>query len=208
MTDRLRPHWDFDDLDGSERRFRALLAAEASPAGRAEVMTQLARIAGLRDRFDEAEALVDEAASLSAEPVVRIRVDLERGRIRRSSGDPGRALPHFEAAFAAARDAGEDWLAADAAHMAAIAAPDREAMLAWTECGIELAEASEAAAYWLGPLLNNLGWEYFDAGEHAEALAVFERALAERERDPQNQAAIEHARTAVAEARRALGRDA
>jgi hypothetical protein len=90
--------------------------------------------------------------------------------------------------------------------MCALAAPDREGFVAWTNRGIELAESSEAAAYWLGPLLNNLGWEYFDAGEHEEALALFERALEVRLRDPGNPGAIEHAREAVAEAQRAVGR--
>jgi tetratricopeptide (TPR) repeat protein len=194
MSDPLRPLWDFDDLDASEARFRAL---------RAEALTQLARVEGLRDRFEEGDRLLDELAG-EADPRVRIRVDLERGRLRRSSGDKESALPLFESAYASAREAGEDWLAADAAHMCALAAPDREGFLEWTGRGIELAESSEAAAYWLGPLLNNLGWEHFDAGEHQQALEVFDRALEVRERDPENQAAIEHARDAVAEARRAL----
>ena len=197
LTDPLRPYWDFDDLDGTEARFRAL---------RAEALTQLARVEGLRDRFAEADALLDTAAVESAAPLVRIRVDLERGRVRRSSGDKEAALPLFETAFAGALAAGEDWLAADAAHMCALAAPDRAGFLAWTQRGVELAESSQAAAYWLGPLLNNLGWEYFDAGEHEQALDAFERALAARERDPENVAALEHAREAVASARRALGR--
>lgn len=197
MSDPLRPYWDFDDLDATEARFRAL---------RAEALTQLARVEGLRDLFAEADALLDAAAVESAAPLVRIRVDLERGRVRRSSGDREAALPLFETAFAAALAAGEDWLAADAAHMCALAAPDRAGFLAWTQRGIELAESSQAAAYWLGPLLNNLGWEYFDAGEHEQALDAFERALAARERDPANVAALEHAREAVASARRALGR--
>ena len=197
MSDPLRPYWDFDDLDATEARFRAL---------RAEALTQLARVEGLRDRFAEADALLDTAAVESAAPLVRIRVDLERGRVRRSSGDKEAALPLFETAFAGALAAGEDWLAADAAHMCALAAPDRAGFLAWTQRGVELAESSQAAAYWLGPLLNNLGWEYFDAGEHEQALDAFERALAARERDPENVAALEHAREAVASARRALGR--
>ena len=166
MSDPLRPLWDFDDLDATEARFRAL---------RAEALTQLARVEGLRDRFDEGDRLLDEAAE--QDPRVRIRVDLERGRLRRSSGDKEVALPLFESAYAAARAAGEDWLAGDAAHMCALAAPDRAGFTEWTNRGIELAESSEAAAYWLGPLLNNLGWEHFDAGEHEEALEVFERAL-------------------------------
>ncbi len=118
--------------------------------------------------------------STDDDPRVRIRVDLERGRLRRSSGDKEAALPLFERAFAAAVDAGEDWLAGDAAHMAALAAPDRDGFVAWTNRGLELAERSPAAAYWAGPLLNNLGWEHFDAEEYEQALDCL-RACA---RDP------------------------
>jgi tetratricopeptide (TPR) repeat protein len=196
MSDPLRPLWDFDDLDATEARFRAL---------RAEALTQLARVQGLREDYDAGDRLLDEVAEDDVR--VRIRVDLERGRLRRSAGDREAALPLFERAFAAAVEAGEEWLAADAAHMAALAAPDREGFVAWTNRGLELAERSGAAAYWAGPLLNNLGWEHFDAEEYEQALELFERALAVRKRDPQNPAAIEHAREAVAEARKALRRD-
>ena len=192
--DPLRAYWDFDDLDASAARFRAL---------RAEALTQLARVEGLRERYDEGDRLLDDVDDDS--PRVRIRVDLERGRLRRSAGDKEAALPLFERAFATAVEAGEDWLAGDAAHMCALAAPDREGFAAWTNRGLELADSSEAAASWAGPLLNNLGWEYFDAGEHERALELLERALEVRLRDPDNTAAIEHAREAVAEARKALG---
>ncbi len=89
--------------------------------------------------------------------------------------------------------------------MAAIAAPSREARIAWTERGIELAESSDEARYWLGPLLNNLGWDEYEAGEHEKALATFERALAQREEDPANQEAIAVGRYAVAKAEQTLG---
>ena len=112
MTDPLRPLWDFDDLDATEARFRAL---------RAEALTQLARVQGLREDYESGDRLLDEATDDDAR--VRIRVDLERGRLRRSAGDTAAALPLFERAYAAAVDAGEDWLAADAAHMAARASP-------------------------------------------------------------------------------------
>jgi hypothetical protein len=95
MTDPLRPLWDFDDLDATEARFRAL---------RAEALTQLARVQGLREDYDAGDQLLDEVAE--EDPRVRIRVDLERGRLRRSSGQPDAALPLFERAFAAAVDAG------------------------------------------------------------------------------------------------------
>jgi tetratricopeptide (TPR) repeat protein len=135
-----------------------------------------------------------------------VHIDLERGRLRRSGGDKEAALPLFESAFEAASEAGEGFLAADAAHMAALAAPDRGGFLAWTRRGIELGEADDGARYWLGPLLNNLGWEHHDAGEHEEALAAFERALTERERDPANTDALRLAHYAVAKALRALDR--
>lgn len=207
MTDRLRALWDFDDLDLSERRLREALADEPSDTGRAEVLTQLARVKGLRGEFGRGEEVIDEASTLAGESkVARARVDLERGRLLRSSGNRDAALPHFESGYAVALDAGELFIAADAAHMAALAAPDRHACVAWTQRGIELAESNEDARYWLGPLLNNLGWEHFESGEHTEALAAFERALVAREADPGNPAAIALARYAVGKALRALGR--
>ncbi len=196
MTDPLRPYWDFDDLDATEVRFHVL---------RAEIQTQLARVAGLREDYAAGDRLLDEIKEDA--PRVRIRIDLERGRLRNSSGDKAAALPLFERAFEAAVAAGEDWLAGDAAHMCAIAAPDRAGLVAWTKRGLELARSAAGAAYWEGPLLNNLGWDHFEAEEYQWALELFEQALVVRERDRSNPAAIEAAREAVAEARKALGRD-
>ena len=207
MDDRLRPLWDFDDLDTSEERLRAQLAREEDDTGRAEVLTQLARIEGLRGDFEAGDALVDDAVALGAtSTIARARIDIERGRLRRSGGDPGAALPLFESAFALALEADQGFVAADAAHMAALAAPDRAGFVMWTARGIELAREREGASYWLGPLLNNLGWEHYEAGEYAEALNAFEGALAARERAPENEPAIEIARYAVGKTLRALGR--
>ena len=210
MGDRLRPLWEFDDLDASERRFEDQLTRETSGAGRAEVLTQLARVQGLRDMFGKGDRLLDQAQALSdGSAVVEARIHMERGRVRNSSGDAAAALPMFEAAFEIADEAGEKFLAADAAHMAALASPDREGKLEWTERGIRIAtETSDRdVAYWLGPLYNNLGWEYHDAGEYEAALEAFQRALASRERYPEMPALIQHAKEAVAEALRALGRE-
>jgi len=207
VDDRLRPLWDFDDLDATERRFREQLELEESDAGRAEIMTQLARVAGLRGDFEEGDRLLDEARTHSRESAVaQAYIDLERGRLRRSSGDSAAALPLFESAFAEALRANQYFVAVDAAHMAALAAADREGFLAWTQRGIDLAEERDSAFYWLGPLLNNLGWEYYEAGDYALALDAFERALRARERDRANASAIEIARYAVGKTLRALGR--
>ncbi len=97
-------------------------------------------------------------------------------------------------------------MAADAAHMVALVAHDRQGVVDWTTRGIELAETYESARYWLGPLLNNLGWEYYETGDLVPALDAFERALRARERAPDNGAAIEIARYAIGKTLRALGR--
>jgi tetratricopeptide (TPR) repeat protein len=207
MADRLRPLWDFYDLDATEQRLRTQLNDEPDDAGRSEVLTQLARVEGLRDDFDACDRLLEQAEVLAgSSPVAHVRIDLERGRKLRSSGDPDRALPLFEAAFSLARDSGQQYLAGDAAHMCALAvSDDRVAMEEWTQRGLDLGEREPAAAYWAGPLLNNLGWAYFDAGEHAHALVLFEQALEVRKRDPDNQDAIAFAEEAVQTAREALG---
>jgi tetratricopeptide (TPR) repeat protein len=207
VDDRLRPLWDFDDLDGSGERFQAQVEIEESDAGRAEVMTQIARIAGLRGDFESGDALLDEAGELAAgDEVARARIDLERGRLRRSRSDPEAARPLFESAFASALEAGQHFIAADAAHMAALAAPGRDGFVAWTRRGLDLAETQEGARYWVGPLLNNLGWEYFEAGDLELALDAFERALAARLSDPENSSAIALARYGVGKTMRTLGR--
>ena len=207
MDDRLRPLWDFGDLDASEGRLRAQLDAETSDAGRAEVLTQLARVEGLRDRFAEGEELVQQAERLAGDSAVALaRIDLERGRLLRSGGNAEAAFPLFESAFETALAAGQEFVAADAAHMAALAAGNRDGFVEWTTRGIELADEREGASYWLGPLLNNLGWELYEAGEHEPALDAFERALEARERAPQNAEPIALARYAVGKALRALGR--
>jgi len=201
MPDRLRALWDFDDLDATEGRLREQLEREESDTGRGEVLTQLARVCSLRDEFDACEELLQEAESLAGDDgLVRVRIELERGRKLRSSG--AAAAPVFESAFARASGLGEYWFAGDAAHMVAISDPEK--MVEWTQRGLELAESQPDAAYWAGPLLNNLGWHHFDAGDRERALEVFERALEVRKRDPGNSQAIVWAQEAIDEVRKAL----
>lgn len=194
--DRLRPLWDFSDLDATEARFHEQLEREPDDVGRAEVLTQLARIEGLRGDFDACARLLDRAA---AAPV---RVDLERGRMLRTSGDPDAALPLFESAFARAVEEGDAYLAGDAAQMAALAGDMRE----WTGRGLEYAAREPGAAYWRGPLLNNLGWHLAEAGAHDEAVDAFECALQAREEDTERPYEIEIAHYALAVALRTAGR--
>ena len=209
MKDELRPLWDFGDLDASEARFTERLDAEQNDGLRAELLTQLARVDGLRGDFEDGERRLREAEAVAGSSErAGIRIDLERGRLRNSNGDPEAALPLFVRATERAEEQGELFIAADAAHMAAIAAPNREERLAWTKRGIELAESGDGGRYWVGPLLNNLGWDQYEAGEHDAALASFEQALEHRLGDPENGEAIAFGRYAVAKAQQALGRHA
>jgi tetratricopeptide (TPR) repeat protein len=202
MGDRLRRLWDFDDLDASEERFRAQLERETTDAGRAEVLTQIARVHGLRDDFTASASILHEAEPLAgSDPVANVRLELERGRMLRSSGDPEAAYPLFTSAFDRALGAGDDYLAGDAAHMCAIAVDNRAVQEEWTRRGLEAGHP-----YWAGPLLNNLGWAYFDDGDYDRALELFRDALAARERDPGNAAGIAWADYAVAQTLRMLGR--
>jgi tetratricopeptide (TPR) repeat protein len=205
MPDRLRRHWDFGDLEATEHRLREQLEEEPDDAGCAEVLTQLARVQGLRGDFDGCDELLAQAEELAgASGIADVRIKLERGRKLRSSGEAPASVPLFEAAFEDALANELYYLAGDAAHMVAIADPEK--MIAWTERGLALADAEPDAAYWAGPLLNNLGWHYFEAGDHEAALSAFERALEVRERDPANVDAIAFAREAVETVRQALGR--
>jgi tetratricopeptide (TPR) repeat protein len=201
MGDRLRPLWDFDDLEASERRFREQLEQETTDAGRAEVLTQLARVESLRGRFEECDTLLDRAEALGG---AEARVLLERGRRERSSGRRGAGEAEFRRAFDVARASGEDVLAVDAAHMLAIVG-DSET---WTGRAVAIAAPSDdpGVRYWLGPLYNNVGWARLDAGDAAGALEAFELALASRERDDPRRYPREFARCAVGKALRALGR--
>src|SRR4051812_22833475 len=201
MADRLRPLWDFGDLDVSEARFRAQLDEETTDAGRAEVLTQLARVEGLRGEFEKCDVLLAEAEALGG---AEVRVLLERGRRQRSSGQPGAGKAPFEQAFELARTTGDDVLAVDAAHMVAIV----DDMEAWTARGVEIAASSDdpGVRYWLGPLYNNVGWSRYEAGDAAGALDAFELALASRERDDPRPYAVASARYAVAKALRTVGR--
>jgi tetratricopeptide (TPR) repeat protein len=193
--------WDFDDLDVSEDRFLGQLELETTDAGRAEVLTQLARVEGLRRRFEECDALLDQADALGG---AQARVALERGRRERSSGQPGAGLASFEQAFELAQASGDEVLSVDAAHMLAIV-DDSEA---WTARAVEIAAASDdpGVRYWLGPLYNNIGWSRYEAGDAAGALDAFELALGARERDDPRPYPREIARYAVGKALRALGR--
>lgn len=203
--------WDYNDPAATETVFRALLPAAPAGSGyQVELLTQIARTQGLQRRFDDAHQTLDEAEHLLAASAVgeraRVRYLLERGRVFNSSKQKERAVPLFQQALAAAQAAGEDFYAVDAAHMLGIAEPP-ERQTEWHLRAIALAEQSSQprARGWLGSLYNNLGWTLHDQGQHAEALDLFEKALAFRQEQGKARE-TRMAQWAVARALRSLGR--
>ncbi|QDU86125.1 hypothetical protein Pla163_32740 [Planctomycetes bacterium Pla163] len=201
--------WDFADPAASEARLREAEAA-ADGVAAAELRTQVARALGLQQRFDEARAeLAAAARDLPSTGAARVRVllELERGRLARSSGDLPGAIAPFESAFERANAAGLDYLAVDAAHMLGIAETGDAASL-WNRRALGIAHASSdpSARGWGAVIANNEGWNQFEATEHAAALELFEQALVLRRERPEQVEPIWIARWAVARAHRELGR--
>jgi tetratricopeptide (TPR) repeat protein len=201
LIDRL---WDFDDPAGSEARFRS--AAE-SAVGHDQVilLTQVARALGLQGKFEEGRGLLESLPPTSG-PEARTRGLLEMGRIMNSKGAPDLARECFDAAFAMAAKHGFEHLAIDALHMQAILAPESE-QEPLNRRALEMAATAvdPRARDWRASLLNNLGWAIFERGDYAEALTVFEDALAARieQGKPAN---IQIARWCIGRTLRALGR--
>src|SRR5438045_2909088 len=92
--------WEYTDPAVSEERFRAALIS-AYGDQRLELLTQIARTYGLRQRFSEAQDLLNlvEEQLAHAGPRPRVRYLLERGRAFNSSGDKEQARRLFVEAW-------------------------------------------------------------------------------------------------------------
>lgn len=192
--------WEFSDPEGTERKFRELLSTEDN-VGKSILWTQIARTFSLRGMMGEAQCALKNATDDA--DVVQVRVALEQGRIFNSSGQPQKAVPCFARAMEMSHDLA--YLRLDAIHMLAIS--DVPNAISWAEKGIGLALKSqdEKVRCWIGPLTNNLGWTYMDAGDPERALEYFEISLEERVRQGIPKP-IEIAKEAIAEAKRAMER--
>ena len=203
--------WDFSDPEGSEAKFREALQ-EVSPedeARRAELITQIARTYGLRQKFDEAHALLDEVAEMLPRTgdYVETRYLLERGRAFNSAGDKEKAKRLFLQAIDTGKRAGDDYLTIDAMHMLGIV-DEPEAATEWQKLGLRMVEetSSDKARQWTGALTNNLGWTYHDKGDYEVALGYFDQGLAYRE-EADKEPALRIAKWTVARCKRSLGRN-
>ncbi len=214
----LRALWDFAQPEVSEQRFRSLLPG-ATPEQALILQTQIARSYGLRQRLEEARALLQSLRPQldGAGAEAQVRWQLEWGRTWASAVHDRETLPAadretarsaFGTAAATARSAGLDALAVDALHMLPFTSADRQQDLAWNHEALALALASEQAdaQRWEASLRNNIGVTLNELGRHAEALPMLQQALAALQRQ---QAPVDRIRVGdwmVAHTLRLLGR--
>jgi tetratricopeptide (TPR) repeat protein len=109
-----------------------------------------------------------------AEPRAWSRYLGVRGRFEWEDGDNTKATETFRTMFDYCGEHGLYDRAVDAAHMIALTG-DPEEKFEWAMRGIDMAEKGNMIG-WLGPLWNNLGWDYVDAGRYEEALEALEKA--------------------------------
>jgi tetratricopeptide (TPR) repeat protein len=195
--------WDISDpAKGYDRLVTALKNA---PDSADEIHTQICRALGLQRKFDEGWAELAKISS-SPSPIVQVRISLESGRLKNSSGDKAGAKPYFLKALDQARKGGFDYYAVDAAHMLGIVTREAESV-EWNKQAIHMARQSKdpRAQKWQGSLLNNLGWTYHDAGLFQEALTTFQDALKYQE-GTGNETRIRIAKWTVARCLRSLAR--
>lgn len=202
--------WNFNNPAETETKFKDVLSSAEKSADLDYILqlkTQIARAEGLQRKFDEAHKTLNtiEKSLAKNTPVAEIRYNLERGRVFNSSKKKETALSFFLKAFDLAKEKKQDNLAVDAAHMIAIAEAKPEKQMEWNLKAIKLAEGSsdEKAQSWLGSLYNNIGWTYHDSGKYKEALDVFTKALAFREKKGEA-STIRIAKWSIARANRSL----
>ncbi|VFB11520.1 Predicted ATPase [Aeromonas salmonicida] len=202
--------WNYQDPAASALRFHALLPEARTAANlqlELELLTQIARTHSLQRQFAEAHQLLDEIEPrlTDATPRARLRALLERGRTFNSAGDKATARTLFEQAWQLGLKSKELYLAIDAAHMIAIAAPLEE-QSRWHQLAMELAERSqdEKVRGWLASLYNNQGWTLFELGRFDEARVFQQKCLAWHEQH-NNTAKAFIARWSLARLTRAQG---
>jgi tetratricopeptide (TPR) repeat protein len=200
--------WEYTNPTLSEDRFRtALISAQGDE--RLELLTQIARTYGLRQRFGAAHDLLNQVEEqlLHAGPRPRVRYLLERGRAFNSGGDKEKARMLFIEAWEEAQAGHQEGLAVDAAHMVAITYAGTQDAVTWNQRGLAVARPSQdsKARALIPAMLNNSAWDLHEMGRFHEALAFFEEAQAEwilRGKPEQ----IQVATWAVARCLRSLGR--
>jgi tetratricopeptide (TPR) repeat protein len=174
--------WDYDHPGLTEKKFRELLPAAVDSLDisyLAELLTQIARAEAMQRKIPDAQKTLDRVEKVlpKSEQRVSVRYLLERGRVLSLSGKAREAQPRFQEALNLSLVFKMDLYAVDAAHLMAIAEPEKA--LEWNLKALEIAESSkdEKAGRWKVILYNSIGWNYFDQKSYQESLFMFQKAL-------------------------------
>ena len=167
------------DYEGAGRMFEEV-ASDADQKGDNSVFVEAASMRArsylVTDQPAEGRQWLSRAAGKAAEsdPQGWSRYLGVRGRFEWHDGDRKTATQTFMEMFDYCQ-AHELWeRAVDAAHMIAITGDETE-KFDWSLKGIEMAERGGMEG-WLGPLWNNLGWNYYDEGRYEEAYDALVKA--------------------------------
>jgi tetratricopeptide (TPR) repeat protein len=173
--------WKYADPAGTEAAFRQYLRDSDLPdSHRAELLTQVSRACCLQRHHREAREALDEALPLIPPGANRPRVRwlLELSRLCNERGTDRRGVPHAEEAWRLARECGEDFYAADAAHMLGYV-QDGEESVRWHQEGLTLVGETDdvRTRRWHFRLLSNLGKKYVEMKRYDEALRGYDEAV-------------------------------
>jgi len=179
--------WNYSDPASTDLEFQKIydeFQNTASASYLTQLLSQQARTKGLQSKFQEGFTLIEKAESIlpADDHLSKVRILLEKGRLFNSSGNRDNAMTLFLEAKDLAVAGGFDLFAIDAVHMLGIAdIPENQ--IKWNLLAITMIEDTESkkAKNWLGPLLNNTGWSYFDLAEYEEAMELFVKSLQWRE---------------------------
>jgi tetratricopeptide (TPR) repeat protein len=167
---------EYDEAGTLYERIAEDASAAHDDATYVEACAMRARSHLIADRADDGRPWIERAAAHAdvSEPLGWSRFLGVRGRFEWKSGDNETATATFREMFDYCNEHDLYERAVDAAHMVAITGNTAE-RFEWAQRGIEMAEKGELAG-WLGPLWNNLGWDYVDAERYDEAQAALEKA--------------------------------
>jgi tetratricopeptide (TPR) repeat protein len=153
------------------------------------IASQVALVKSMQQKFNEAYTTLDRAEVLLANNYVLAEIPLhfERGRVMYQEDlfVHGKVIrfdeiyEKFRKSYLMSLSYKHDYDAINAAHMIAIIVPNHAQKISWNNLAIDLTLQTKdsKAAMWLGPLYNNLGQNYFDAGKYEESLDIYQKAL-------------------------------
>jgi tetratricopeptide (TPR) repeat protein len=167
---------DYEQAGEAFEKLAARAAAEGDTEALVEASAMRARSYLALGRPDDGRAWLERAAGAATneQPLGWSRYLSVKGRFEWKDGDNEAATRTFRELYDYSRGH-ELWSrAVDAANMISITGEPSE-RFDWSRRGIEMAEAGGMTG-WLGPLWNNLGWNYHDAGRYDEAYDALVKA--------------------------------